>query len=43
MTVIATREAKTYVLKYGVHLPLVGSMFKHLLNAHATRSSSTDY
>jgi len=43
VTVSATREAKTYVFKYGTHLPLVGGLFKHMLRAHATRSSGTDY
>jgi len=45
ITVTAMREAKTYLFKYGQHLPLVGKTIKHLLRAHATRnsvSSSTD-
>jgi hypothetical protein len=42
VTVTATREAKTYVFKYGQHLPLVGKWIKRLLRAHATRDSSAD-
>lgn len=44
VTVGARHEAKTYVLKYAVHLPFVGKMIKHLLRAHATRTTSnTNY
>ena len=41
ITVTATRAAKTYVLKYGPHLPWVGNWIKHLLHAHATRNSAS--
>jgi hypothetical protein len=41
ITVTATREAQTYVFKYGEHLPWVGKMIKHLLRVHATRDSAS--
>jgi hypothetical protein len=41
ITVTATRDAKTYLFKYGEHLPWVGKLIKHALHAHATRNSAT--
>jgi hypothetical protein len=38
--VSAKRDAKTYVLKYGVHLPLIGKSIAKLLVQSATRDSS---